>query len=217
MAKQKYWDGTKWVVIGTDADQVSISSTLFVAKNVEDALKELFTSADNGKKDIASVIGSPATSNDSFSQLKTHIQNNKNQLATSLTSKGQAAVNSESLQSLIAKVGAISTGKKVASGKVMANQTIVTHELFNGRTVDTRTITVNGLSFQPSVVIAKREPDELIIGLLPGITRIGISYFDYGSGAEGYKIKSDTIRQGGFTLPCSWRVNNGEYEWVAYE
>lgn len=43
MAKQKYWDGDSWEVVGTDADKVDIADAgnRFVATNVESALQEV--------------------------------------------------------------------------------------------------------------------------------------------------------------------------------
>ncbi|MGR5963146.1 hypothetical protein ACT7DN_30380 [Bacillus paranthracis] len=45
MPKQKYWDGSKWVVIGTDADQVSLTdaNNILNATNVEAAINEIAT------------------------------------------------------------------------------------------------------------------------------------------------------------------------------
>ncbi|MFJ8529978.1 hypothetical protein [Bacillus sp. NPDC094106] len=77
--------------------------------NFVNSLNELFTNADNGKKAIATVVGSPATSNDTFDQLKTHIQNAKNKGAANLTLKGTPASGTESLDSLMSKIANIST------------------------------------------------------------------------------------------------------------
>ncbi|MBG9603967.1 hypothetical protein ABE25_17980 [Cytobacillus firmus] len=96
-----------------NASNISVADDtgLFTSSDVEGALKEAiekansaFTSANNGKTDIASVIGSPATSGDTFSQLKTHIQNSKNDLASNLTTKGQASAGTETLNQLVTKV-----------------------------------------------------------------------------------------------------------------
>jgi len=88
---------------------VADSSNLFTSKNVEGVLKELFTFANNGKTGLASVIGSPATSSYTFDQIKNFIQTQKANLAANINSKGGAASNSETLQSLVNKVSSIST------------------------------------------------------------------------------------------------------------
>ena len=43
MAKMKYWNGTTWEVVGTDADKVGLkdNNDLFQVNNVEDALVEI--------------------------------------------------------------------------------------------------------------------------------------------------------------------------------
>jgi hypothetical protein len=81
------------------------------------ALNELFTNANNGKSDIASVIGSPATSIDTFAQLKTHIQNSKNTLAETLSNYNKPSTASESLESLTNKV--IGLGLSITPGDDM--------------------------------------------------------------------------------------------------
>ncbi|HGH7177533.1 TPA: hypothetical protein ACJMKJ_005177 [Bacillus wiedmannii] len=43
MPKQKYWDGSKWVVIGTDASEVAVEDAfnIFSGENAESVLAEL--------------------------------------------------------------------------------------------------------------------------------------------------------------------------------
>jgi len=89
---------------------VEDSSGNFTSTNVEGVLDELFTFADNGKTNIASVVGSPATASDTFNQLQTIIQNQKDTLATNLTNKGTSASGTESLKSLADKVANVETG-----------------------------------------------------------------------------------------------------------
>lgn len=89
---------------------------LFVAKDVEGGMKELFLYADSGKETIASVIGSPAAQTDSFAQLSQKLQDAKDLLASNLVGKGQNATGSESISSLAGKVADISTNHKVANG-----------------------------------------------------------------------------------------------------
>ncbi len=83
---------------------------------VENKLNELFQFADNGKKNIASVIGSPLSSSDTFDSMKSKIQTLKNTFASNLTSKGQSSNGSDTLNNLINKIPNINTGKKWAEG-----------------------------------------------------------------------------------------------------
>ena len=80
---------------------------------VQTAIQELFTFADNGKKNIATVIGSPLTSTDTFDSMKSKIQTMKNTFASNLTSKGQSSSSSESLNNLINKIPNISNMKVI--------------------------------------------------------------------------------------------------------
>jgi hypothetical protein len=91
MAKQKYWNGTTWEVVGTDAAKVALldSAGKFGATNVEAAMLELFTFANNGKTSIANAVNA----------------------------KGIAATSADTFPTLATKIGQITTGdKKFASG-----------------------------------------------------------------------------------------------------
>lgn len=144
--------------IGDKTNLLTTDKTTIVS-----AMNELFTNANNGKTDIASVIGSPATAGDTFTQLKTHIQNSKDELATNLTSKGQSSTGAEALAILITKIQNINTGKGFASGTVTSTAlTNRTHRHFNRQnsTVNTATqgffVSLSNLGFTPSIIIAHR-------------------------------------------------------------
>ncbi|SHE62508.1 phage tail protein [Clostridium fallax] len=85
------------------AEKVSIkdSSNNFSSKNVEGALDELFTFADNGKKLWVDVIGNPLSKSDSFSTLKNKTNNIKSNFVTKLASKGIYKNYNDNLQSLV--------------------------------------------------------------------------------------------------------------------
>lgn len=169
----------------------------FTATDVEGVLNELFTFANDGKTSIASVIGSPATSGDTFTTLANHITNHKsslanslgsgssadslqtlvntrlqglkNTLATNLTNKGQTAKGTETLLSLINKVAAINTGKRFATGTVT--------QVLN------QPIAVSGLSFTPSVIIIQADSHDNY----PYYVKV---YF--GTNAGGYDYSDET-------------------------
>jgi hypothetical protein len=89
---------------------ISLAATANAVKKAYDKAKEAFQSASDGKTGIASVIGSPATSGDTFSTLQGHIQTAKNTMATNLTTKGVSATDTEALQSLAGKITNIEQG-----------------------------------------------------------------------------------------------------------
>ena len=129
---------------GKGASMIGVqdANNRFTGTNVEAVLNELFTFANDGKTGIASVIGSPATSGDTFTTLESRIQTNKNTLAINLTNKGQIASGTDTLANLVAKVANIDTGSKIAFGDLTIAQ--------NGADV---VIDTHSLSFTPRVIL----------------------------------------------------------------
>lgn len=170
------------------AHGIGDKSTLLTSnKNtIVEAINELFTFANDGKSSIATVIGSPATNGDTFSQLATHITNHKNALAsslgsgsgsdslqtlvntrlqglkntlaTNLTNKGQSSNGSETLQNLINKVASITTGKRFLTGSVTSSSA---GEHFSSVTTAPYrySVVVNGLTFKPSIILVYTGPN----------------------------------------------------------
>lgn len=85
------------------------------ASNVQQMGQQLFTFANDGKNAIASVVGN-VNSGSTFTQIKNEIQNDKNVLASKLSSKGVSANGNEVLSSLVNKVGNIKTGIEGGTG-----------------------------------------------------------------------------------------------------
>jgi hypothetical protein len=131
------------------AKNIGIEDTAgnFASTDVEGALAELFQFANDGKTGIASVIGSPATSGDTFSQLQMHIQNAKNTLATHLTNKGQPSSGAEALQSLVSRVANINVGKRFAVGSAIPSEGTGLFGVLH--------FYVSGLGFRPSIILAR--------------------------------------------------------------
>ncbi len=122
---------------------VTDTSSNFTATKLDGVLDELFTFADNGKTNIASVVGSPATASDTFNQLQTTIQNAKNTMATNLNNKGTSASGTEDLQELADKIANVNTGKKWASGTTS--------------TIENYSLSVTGLDFEPNTILIRAE------------------------------------------------------------
>lgn len=138
-------NGTAWDELYpiTTANNVKVSSISGLAgTDVQSCLQNLFTFADNGKKNIATVIGSPLSTSDTFDSMKNKIQTMKNTFASNLTAKGQSSSGSDTLNNLINKIVNINTGKKWATGNININA-----EYGYG------TVTVSNLSFKPSYII----------------------------------------------------------------
>ena len=193
----------------TDADGIFQSEN----KTVENVLKELFTSADNGRRNIISVIGSPTQSTDNFSDIALRIQSLKNQLATNLTAKKVTASPDETIDQLIAKIPSIqgidtsattAVAADVLSGKKFVNalgQTITGNMSNNGRVVMTpgvqQTI-AKGYHDGTGYVKAagSSDPNLKPENIVSGVTIYGVtgnqSVADYieGSGNGGYLVAS---------------------------
>jgi hypothetical protein len=199
-----------------NASSISVAdaNNRFTGTNVETVLDELFQFANNGKTDIASVIGSPATNGDTFTQLKTHIQNSKNTLATNLSNKGQSSVGTEGLASLVAKVANVNTGKKWASGNGVSNGGAGNQQLY-----------VSGLTFEPMLVVAKySEKDNTDYGnsgglfiyinklLIGTVNNINFDLTWTGGYSNSGRI---SVFSGGFAVTNPWP--NKPWDWLALE
>ncbi|ARC84545.1 phage tail-collar fiber family protein [Clostridium argentinense CDC 2741] len=113
------------------------------ATEVQTAIQELFQFADNGKKNISTVIGSPLTTSDTFDSMKSKIQTLKNTFATNLTSKEQSSSGSESLESLINKVKNINPQKKWVKGDFKGSESGSSRSVY--------------LKWKPGVIIVNSE------------------------------------------------------------
>ena len=90
------------------------STTGMSATNVQSAVDMLFSYAYNGKSAIATVIGYPSTINETFAQLSSDIQSNKNILANTLTDRGIETATSETLSAMISKVAQVSSSSNIS-------------------------------------------------------------------------------------------------------
>lgn len=212
----------------------TLSNLLTSAKgNAVAAINELFTFANNGKSDIASVVGSPATSADTFAQLKTHIQNSKNTLASNLSSKGQSASGTESLSSLAAKVANINVGKRFASGNATSSATTIPFTRYNGsggESVPRAYVQITGLNFKPRMIFIKTN----VAGTnyytlynanlsMNGDTNYKIRVWNVSpagglsNGEAVFSLSGNaTVSSSGFTLPFVGLLSQA-VEWEAYE
>lgn len=198
--------------VKTINDGVGDKATLLTTEKgtIVGALNELFTNANSLKSDWAGVIGSPLSNTDTSAQLKSKTQTIKNTLATNLTSKGQSSAGTETLQALVDKVGLINTGKRFASGTVMANG--------SPSYPQTR---ISGLSFSPNLIIVRRVGTQemaMRVVSMPA-TSTGLSVANPQSptsGQVGYSV--GTVYSDGFSfgtyVTTSGTINT---EWFAVE
>lgn len=188
--------------IGDKKTLLTTNKTTIVA-----SLNELFQFANDGKTNIASVIGSPATNGDTFAQLKTHIQNAKSKGAANLTAKGTIASDTESLDSLMSKIANVNTGKKWASGTIT-----LTSNNYNS---------ISGLTFKPSIIVLYHLTTGYYYTFIGTPDRgfntmtMWMGGFDnYNSNITGISDKSVTVNNDGITF---YSRSNATFNWVAFE
>ena len=159
---------------------------------------------------------------EAINELFTFANDGKTQIANAITAKGVSASPTETFASLAEKIGQISTGKKWASGTI------------NPYTPKT-TITVNDLSFTPSIIIIQlRESDttsslydtyywKIYTPINKVINRwraMGRDR-DWASGSELTCETSITIQSNGFTyskgMPGSSTPSRNTVTWWAFE
>ena len=80
------------------------------ATNIQACLDFLFNTSASNKASLAGVLGSPSTTNETFTQLISDITSQKVVLANTLTNKGISSLSSESINSLVTKVNQINMG-----------------------------------------------------------------------------------------------------------
>ena len=106
-------------------DTMSINELNTNSKTVIGAINELFQSANNGKELIASAIGEPVSSDDTFQAMSTDINSLLSTFKTNMMNNGIAVESEDKFKSLIDKIATLadSEGKgiKFASGDFTLN------------------------------------------------------------------------------------------------
>jgi hypothetical protein len=131
---------TKTGAVVLSAADIAVADTAehFTNSNVETVLAELKQFANSGKTSIAGVIGSPASSSDTFAQLTEYIQTAKNALATLINrAEGTAIVSSgnanQTLATLTGKLPEIRTYKQTVKFDLATNADYsISLNTFNG-------------------------------------------------------------------------------------
>ena len=189
------------------ADQVTVNNSNLNSKDVNSALTELFTFADNGKKNWVDVIGSPLLNTDSFSTLKSKTQTLKNTMASNLNSKAQSASGTEDLNSLINKIKDIEY-VKIAEGMIPQVGS------------STGEIKIEGLDFTPNfIVMWALIPDSYLgCGIYDSSKDMNRSVRSSAKGSGGLYDNVFYIKNNSVKLNDNWSiVNNNLYDvnWIA--
>ncbi|WP_068616611.1 hypothetical protein [Paenibacillus tuaregi] len=159
----------------------------------------------------------PAPWNDVASNalLFTNVSNGKTAIASAITGKEVPASGSDTFAQLATKIGQISAGKKSASGSTNSG-TVNRGSIDLGSTNygSSYDLTVSGLSFTPSTVLAVRADGDRTQFTYRFLSSRGTLSEGIRVGGNAGQSQAD-IRSGGFTL----RVLgiNVPYEWMAIE
>lgn len=187
------------------------------------SIKDIITSLEdmqgiNAKADLASVVGSPATADDSMATIVNKIQQAKNDLADK-TEQDRA----EPLQTL---VNNMVVGKKWASGTTVSSPDRVTFRHIDNSTDTQFTVEVSDLGFIPSFIFLTSQTggvdgittyykkvadtdDVVTVSTFSGTSKTQTVYFYQAQRSPAY------VNDEGFLLPAN-RIEQ-EYLWFAFE
>lgn len=171
------------------------------ASNVQEMGQQLFTFANNGKNAIASVVGN-VNSGSTHEQIKSEIQNNKNVLASKLSSKGVSANGSETLSGLVNKVGNISIIGMGGVESAVDNHFVYYSEIINLPSSNNRTnTTIIPIPFNPSMVIGRSMSEASYRYYVPNSSG---KYYDINNGNLYIKIGDRN-----YPYEAIWDINGG--------
>lgn len=162
--------------------------------------------------------------------LQDHLNAIKAQLASAIRSKGGTVNDTDAFTTMLSVLNGLQT-KRWASGTVTSTSSSNTLQfiLGNNTTSTWSYITVTGLTFKPSVIIARYKPTAYTTGIQiiydsRGMiadydVKIALGYVPYNSSSQPtYGFKEDGtkayVNSDGFRLPAS---NDKTYEWIAFE
>ena len=120
-------------------------------KTIVGAINELFQSANNGKELIASAIGEPLSSEDTFSAMSTDINSLLSTFKTNMMNNGVTVESSDRFKSLIDKIATMveeGEGKGIQYAEGESNITVLKNNSFTLSEYEG----INNLKFTPSVV-----------------------------------------------------------------
>lgn len=101
----------KWNNPATTAAKITVADTanLFTATDVEEALKELFINASDGKTRIANAAGAPSISSDTFTKIAGDITTGKAKIGAAIRGKDGTVNDKDSFETMAAAVSGIET------------------------------------------------------------------------------------------------------------
>lgn len=177
----------------------------------------------NAKADLASVIGTSATADDTMATLVNLIQQSKNELAMKM---GDGSSGAEPLQTLVDR---LFIGKKWASGTVKGGTDQPLFTNVDNKTTSSPYVSVTGITFEPTIIILLEkfentaENFSLYMNSDLGIYKKSVRLFQTrptGISTVNRLVKADVlpaeVTATGFTLP-NIGAYDSEVKWIAIE
>ena len=189
------------------------------------AINELFQSANNGKQLIASAIGEPLDSNDTFNAMSNDINSLLSTFKTNMMNNGITVESGDKFKSLIDKIATLADnegkGIQYATGQGTPTSTRPFIDVIGG-SLNLYCLQVNNLTFKPSIILlGYSDPtygdyttfysEELASDR---VTLVNTKRDNTTLGTLDNIVKSSscTINSTGFILPVSMARN---YTWIA--
>ena len=149
------------------------------SKNLVGAINELFQNANNGKELIASAIGEPLSSSDTFSAMSNDINGLLSQFKTNMMKNGITIESGDKFKSLIDKIATMveegsGKGVQIVSGVIPKEEIIVnvTNQMGSFFGVIDYYVKVTDLTFKPQIIVispmdieATNSADSIIYGM----------------------------------------------------
>ena len=135
------------------------------SKDVIGAINELFQSANNGKELIASAIGEPLDSSDTFSAMSTDINSLLSTFKTNMMNNGITVESGDRFKSLIDKIATMVEEGEGKGIQFVSGEHVLTEILYAYNT--TTTININ-LDFNPNYMIV----------YIPNLTPLNTGYYN---------------------------------------
>ena len=116
---------------------------------------KLSSATNSTAEDLAATPKAVKAAYDRAEQAFTQANDGKTAVASAVTAKGVSASPADTFATLAAKIGQINTGKKFATGSnVVPSSSSKQYVNAKGGNTDLQTLTVTGLTFKPSVIVA---------------------------------------------------------------
>ena len=169
----EYTDGVDIQIDGGEIGNMNELQTTDKS-SIVGAINELFQSANNGKELIASAIGEPLDSNDTFSAMSNDINSLLSQFKTNMMNSGVTVESNDRFKQLIDKIKGLTEGEGNKGIQYAEGTCSLTHTIDSS--VDHNLVT--DLAFTPTIAFVTFEGGRCFVGSFSEVATISNYYFD---------------------------------------